>query len=108
MNHEWNNPATEESQLRLMGAATAILRTKEPGICPLCDLCLVRFYCHKFHFESNRGTMWIWCPACKLWTHVSRLKLQYDFLDPFENISGSAFASMERSDWINRLDQLWE
>jgi hypothetical protein len=93
---------------KLMGAASKILDVGSQGLCPSCGEAMLRFYCHKFPQDPGRGTIWIWCYACAIWGHVSRLKLPFDFMDPFVEMPGKAFRLMEKRNWIERLNQLWE
>ena len=58
MAETWKTGETEDSHLKLMGAASKVLDNGEPGPCPLCNGGSVRFYCHRFDKEANRGTIW--------------------------------------------------
>ncbi len=108
MAETWKIGETEDSHLKLMGAASKILDNGEPGPCPLCNGDSVRFYCHRFDKEAMRGTIWVWCPTCRNWGHISRVRFERTFSDPFEKLSLKEFEAMEMANWLDRLNQIWD
>lgn len=108
MSSNWATADTEAGQLELMGAASRLVDDGVPGTCPLCKTASLRFYFHLFDRESNRGTIWVWCPNCKKWGHISRVMLESEYADPFTRVRAKEFAAMERGDFISRLNQLWD
>lgn len=40
-----------------------------PAKCPICNEIQAHYLLHKGEGSSNRGTAWIWCDACKSYTH---------------------------------------
>src|SRR5437667_277843 len=87
---QWETAFGQEMHLQFARAAGKILAEGSSGPCPLCEKSHLRFYCHKFDAEKNRGTIWVWCPRCKKWDHLSRLVLDFSYLDPYAEISGAA------------------
>lgn len=95
-------------QVLMMAAGTSILDTGVPPTCPLCEQSPLRFYCHVFRQEQEQGTIWVWCPRCKGTTHVSRMTITWQLQDPYRDLDLRSFAKLERSRWLERLDELWE
>ena len=108
MRERWEPVNGQEAHLEFARAAAKILADGAPIACPLCTASALRFYCHKFDYEKNKGTIWVWCPTCRKWSHVSRLVMDFDYPDPYSDVAPGEFLSMERSNWLDRLNYLWE
>ena len=80
----------------------------EPGVanCPSCERGELRFYFHWFARAERRGSLWVWCPACREWTH-SRIRVEFEYDDVFAGLSLAEFAALERKDWLGTLDRMW-
>jgi hypothetical protein len=102
----------------LSKAITALLKDQTPGICPLCSQASLRFYYHEFETNERlkalmnkkylrRGTIWIWCPSCGYWTHISGVNLP-DNLIYEDTLSDEDFKRIEGIFLIESLNILWE
>jgi hypothetical protein len=95
----------------LWSSLTPLLDGNSIQSCPHCQQSFLGFYYHEWAGLSRReGTIWIWCSNCRIWTHVSRLKLpaHFEYADPFSSVSLTDFGRLEKDNWIERLDQLWK
>lgn len=108
MNSNWMPPDTEMDHAELMGAASRVLDFGTPGLCPLCRATTLRFYCQKYDFEPSRGAVWVWCPACGRFTHISRIEFEFDFVDPFVDWDDKDAPREDRDNWLDQLNKLWE
>ena len=96
-------------KLPFMGAAGKILDGNFHVDCPNCHKSTLRFYYHEFNKGEGTGTLWAWCPNCRLVTHLPRVEPQgWRFPDPFRDISD--FGELEGGSGeplVARLDELW-
>ena len=80
--------------------------------CPNCVTHTLRFYYHVFNHAKSTGTIWSWCPQCRLTAHLPRVDSEkWQFPDPYQNVSLDAFADMETASdqpFLSRLDALWD
>jgi len=99
-----------ELRLPFFGAAGKIVDGDFHVTCPNCRKSTLRFYYHKFNTQKDTGTLWAWCPHCRVTTHLPRVSPKgWDFPDPFRDLSPDAFAELEDSDepLVSKLDRLW-
>jgi hypothetical protein len=95
-------------QLPFMTAAARALRG-QLAPCPKCSAEL-RAYFHVFNVKEKKGTIWLWCGACHLHTHLPRTRPQVAFQDPFAELSLDEFAALELDSGqplLDRLEALW-
>ncbi|MBY0320039.1 MAG: hypothetical protein K2X72_15050 [Reyranella sp.] len=106
---EWRE-SFGELKLPFMGAAGKILDGNFHVDCPNCHKSTLRFYYHEFNKQKGTGTLWAWCPSCRVMTHLPRVEpAGRHFPDPFRDIDD--FGKLEgRNDdpLVARLDKLWD
>ena len=106
---EWRD-SYGELKLPFMGAAGKILDGNFHVDCPNCHKSTLRFYYHEFNKQKGSGTLWAWCPNCRVTTHLPRVEPEgWRFPDPFRDIDD--FGKLEiRNDapLVGRLDKLWD
>jgi len=94
-------------RLLFFGAAGQIIDGNFRVQCPNCSKHTLRFYYHIF----NAGTLWVWCPGCRVATHLPRVSPEgWRFPDPFQDLGLGAFADVETASsepFVKRLDELW-
>jgi len=98
-------------QIEMMSAAVSIKKQNGVVMCPVCRQNQLRFYYHEFAVEPRRtGTIWVWCNKCMIWDHISRIELpqNYHYADPFAEFGLKEFDRLERSNWLDRLEKMWE
>lgn len=80
--------------------------------CPGCGTPILRFYFHIFDPDAQTGTMWVWCPTCRVMSHLPRVRpTKGRFSDPYRDLDLDAFAELELAEgepFISRLDRLWD
>jgi hypothetical protein len=104
-------PAGGAHQIDMMSAAVEIKKHNLPVDCPICQKNRLRFYYHEFRTTPRRsGTIWVWCNNCAIWDHISRIELpaNYHYDDPFAKLTLEEFDRVERINWLDKLDEMWE
>jgi len=101
----WSKIENQNIAIVFWRAATMSLMNGNRERCPNCSVNEVKFYAH--HFGSDRSGLWVWCSACKVWTVASNMKLEFSFDDPYENYSADEFAKLEKSQWLDHLNELF-
>ncbi|HEY2616817.1 MAG TPA: hypothetical protein VGI78_05725 [Acetobacteraceae bacterium] len=100
-----------ELKLPFLGAASQILDGNFAVKCPACGKHDLRFYYHVFDVGKDTGTLWVWCPSCRITAHLPRVQPKgWRFPDPFRDISPDDFGDMEDAGeppFMTRLDDLW-
>jgi hypothetical protein len=107
MSDTWEEASSGDAQQKLLAAASSILDGRRSICCPLCAQASLRFYCSAYGFSPTRGTIWVWCAACRKWAHLGRVHLRIRFVDPIDDETARRFSSSGRR-WIDFLDGLWE
>ena len=111
MSQEWLQ-AWGPYEVPYRGAAGKALDGNLTTICPKCEQTRLRYYYHITNKKRRTGAMWVWCPVCRMVTHVSRQTLNVTiFQDPLANLSDDEFVELELSKevpFMDRLDLLWE
>lgn len=95
-------------QLPFLGAANRALHGHLPA-CPKCGASL-RAYFHVFHSESGKGSLWVWCATCGMYTTLPRVKPTVIFPDPFAEVPRGEFGALEtglEEPFLDRLERFW-
>ena len=76
-------PFTPE-ELQRLAAQQLTLSEAHLMTCPHCSLSSVRLYIHDLPVNSRKTAEWLWCSACKRYTHhtVGTLSHAYQYNDP--------------------------
>jgi hypothetical protein len=94
-----------------MGAASRTLAGERGIRCPKCNEEELRAYFHEFDPQRRRGTIWVWCPRCRVTAHLPRVTPKADLgPDPFRGLSLEQFAAVEadtNEPFMDKLDRLW-
>ncbi len=102
--------AIGEYQLPFVRAINHVLNGDWWQVCPKCGQHTLRFYYHAWDQRAERGTMWAWCPACRMWGHVLCAPPRGGSLrDPYAGTSLDEFGQLEwdkQLSFIDHLDQL--
>lgn len=96
---------------KMLWASGQILRTYATQPCPFCKEVDLRFYYHEFRLDLKpirRGTIWVWCVKCHLWTHVSGVKMPDVVLNTGTVSDGEIDEWEKRLRLLDWLDHLWE
>lgn len=102
----WKKVESRQLAIEFWCAGTEALRQRVAGGCPSCRANRLRYYAH--HFGADRSAFWVWCSSCGEWAVASNMRLDISFTDPFADVRHTEFEQMERSNWLDRLDSLWE
>jgi hypothetical protein len=110
--HLWIPSTTEnDPEDKMLWASSRISTTRRTEPCPFCNDCNLRFYYHEFNLESKpnrRGTLWVWCAQCHLWSHISGVALPDNVLNTGV-LSDDEIDECEKKlrllDWLNHY---WE
>jgi hypothetical protein len=107
---EWRE-SYGELRLPFFSAAGQIVDGNFQVDCPNCHQAALRFYYHVFNKAKDTGTLWAWCPNCRMTTHLPRVQPEgWCFPDPFAALSLDEFAEFDASSGgplVERLDKLW-
>lgn len=110
MSKPWH-AAGGEYQVLFM-AATSRAARGDLGQCPRCRHATLRCYFHAFKVAAQQGTMWCWCPECRVFAHLPRVVPTGPVpQDPFSAMTGAEFAQLEgdpSTPFLDRLDQMWD
>jgi hypothetical protein len=100
-----------DMKLPFLKGAGDIVDGKFDVPCPCCRTHTLRFYYHEFNHEKGTGTLWAWCPQCRLTMHIPRVSPKSrSFPDPYRALAMDEFAEMEGKDnrpFVAHLDDLW-
>jgi hypothetical protein len=74
LSREWKSLESEQAQLNWNKVARRVFEKdfscSEPLICPICEANALKFsFVH--HGTGDRGGFWIWCSACRHYSHSS-------------------------------------
>ena len=106
---EWRE-SFGDLKLPFMGAAGKILDGNFHVDCPNCHKSTLRFYYHEFNKQKGTGTLWAWCPNCRVTTHLPRVESGgWRYPDPFRAIDDFGKLEGRNADpLVGRLDKLWD
>ena len=102
---EWKSIADRQSAVHFWRVGVEALKAQDAQPCPACAARSLRSYAH--HFGRDSSALWFWCCSCGLWTVASNMTLDVPFHDPYSNVKTDDFEKMERTNWLDRLDDLW-
>lgn len=101
-------PAYGEHQLPFMGVANRAL-LGELCPCPKCSSGL-RAYFHVFQPQTGKGSLWVWCGTCGMYTTLPRVQPTVGFPDPFSDVPRGEFGALETNSedrFFDRLERMW-
>lgn len=92
-----------------MSAVGAHNRAVPLPVCPSCRVRQLSIYGHRFAVTGGtRGTIWVWCSTCLLWTHASRVEVPDSLAisDVFRSLSDREFQKLESTGLLDALENL--
>lgn len=101
-------PAYGEHQLPFLGAASRVLQGNFHP-CPKCGAELHAYF-HVLQSRTGKGSLWVWCATCHMYTTLPRVKPIQIFPDPFAEVPRGEFGAMEMSreePFFDRLERMW-
>lgn len=110
--HPWIPCSTDDDpEQKMLWSASRIVKSLQSEECPYCAAAGLRFYYHEFDLSvkpDRRGTIWVWCPECKRWTHFSGARLN-DNVRYTQVLSDEQIAEFERKHrLLDALNYFWE
>ena len=106
----WQTYSSEDIQKMGQANRKIPLTDSSERLCVTCNKISLRFYYHELSRTGRIGSSWHWCADCKRGTHSSgpKLSAEFVFTDPHENLSSEQFGQLEREDWYDHLNGVWE
>ena len=103
----WNEPGSDDDFRKFHAIMCEISVNAKSRECPLCNDVPLRFYMHQLSQGRAVGTIWVWCPRCRVWSHL-RVPMSLKTTGPFSGKTLTEMSSVMTSKWISELDILWE